>query len=273
MGCPVSHLGGLTGGCIGQVYQVQLTDGRTLVAKVAEGETATLDIEGFMLSYLATHSHLPVPTVYHSNQHLLLMAYLPGNSHFTAAAEVDAARHLAALHNITAPAFGLDQDTLIGGLPQPNGWLDAWLVFFCERRLWYMAQEAERVGRLPASFLPRLERFGGHLDNWLIEPKRPSLIHGDVWTTNVLAKGGRITGFIDPAIYYAHAEIELAFTTLFGTFGRSFFAAYEEIRPLDPGFFEERRDIYNLYPLLVHVRLFGGHYVQAVDNTLRRFGF
>ena len=75
-----------------------------------------------------------------------------------------------------------------------------------------------------------------------------------------------------PAIYFADAEIELAFATLFNTFGDSFFARYSERRPLRPGFFEERRDLYNLYPLLVHVRLFGGGYVGAVERILDRFG-
>lgn len=78
--------------------------------------------------------------------------------------------------------------------------------------------------------------------------------------------------FIDPAIYVAHAEIELAFTTLFSTFGAAFYERYAEHRPIAEGFFEQRRDLYNLYPLLVHVRLFGGSYVGSVENTLGRFG-
>jgi fructosamine-3-kinase len=99
------------------------------------------------------------------------------------------------------------------------------------------------------------------------------LIHGDVWTTNVLASGEEITAFLDPAIYFAHSEIELAFTKLFGTFGRSFFDHYHQLRPIEAGFFEERCDLYNLYPLLVHVRLFGGTYVASVERILKRFGF
>ena len=119
--------------------------------------------------------------------------------------------------------------------------MNSWLDFFRERRLLYMAGEGVRSGRLPKEVLTRLEKFCGQLDRWLLEPERPSLIHGDAWTTNVLAQGGRITGFIDPAIYYAHPEIELAFTTLFGTFGDPFFAHYQTLRPIAPGFFEERR--------------------------------
>jgi fructosamine-3-kinase len=110
------------------------------------------------------------------------------------------------------------------------------------------------------------------LPRWLDDGSPPSLVHGDMWTGNVLCKGGRIAAFIDPAVYYADAEIELAFSTLFGTFGEAFFDRYREHRPLQPGFFEARRDLYNLYPLLVHVRLFGGSYVGSVERTLRQFG-
>ena len=93
-----------------------------------------------------------------------------------------------------------------------------------------------------------------------------------MWAGNVLVNQGRVTGFVDPAIYFGDPEVELAFSTLFGTFGDSFFARYGELRPLKPGFFEERRDLYNLYPLLVHVRLFGGSYVSRVESVLNKFG-
>ena len=127
-------------------------------------------------------------------------------------------------------------------------------------------------GRLPKTVMARLERLANRLGDWIEEPVRPSLVHGDMWGGNVLCRKGEITGFVDPAIYFADAEIELAFTTLFGTFGDNFFERYQEHRPLKPGFFEARCDLYNLFPLLVHVRLFGGSYVHSVANTLRRFG-
>lgn len=262
----------LSGGCIGQVYRVQLDDGRSLVAKIADRQPARLDTEAYMLNYLATHSALPVPQVLYSQPHLLLLRFLPGDSHFSASAQRHAAELLAALHGQTAVAYGLEQESLIGGLPQPNPWTDSWLDFFATQRLLYMGRQALDAGLLPTDVYRRLEKLCGHLDRWLVAPERPSLIHGDVWTTNVLAHNGRITGFVDPAIYYADPEIELAFTTLFGTFGQPFFERYHELRPLRPGFFAERRDLYNLYPLLVHVRLFGGGYVGSVTRTLRQFG-
>ena len=270
---PIRDISPLSGGCVGQVYRVQLANGETLVAKVDESTQPVLMTEGFMLRYLAEYSELPVPAVIYNSDRLLLMSYLPGDSHFNQKSQAHAAELLAALHAITAPAYGLEQATLIGGLHQPNPWTNFWLDFFRDHRLMYMANEGLRTGRLPQSILPRLEKFCGRLDEWLAEPERPSLLHGDVWTTNVLAVDGQITGFVDPAIYYGHPEIELAFTTLFGTFDRPFFDRYQELRPISTGFFDERRDIYNLYPLLVHVRLFGGSYVQSVDHTLQRFGF
>ena len=118
-----------------------------------------------------------------------------------------------------------------------------------------------------------LEKLADSVGRWLEEPAQPSLVHGDMWGGNVLAANGRITGFIDPAIYFADAEVELAFSTLFGTCGDDFFSRYGEHRPIAPGFFEERRDLYNLYPLLVHVRLFGGSYVGSVSGILNKFGF
>ncbi|GIK55135.1 MAG: aminoglycoside phosphotransferase [Chloroflexota bacterium] len=263
----------LSGGCIGQVYRIRLAGGETVVAKFDDGPAPKLATEAMMLGYLRQHSQLPVPTVLFSADHLLIMEFLPGDSRFNDQAQAHAAELLAALHDVSVPLFGFAQETLIGGLPQPNEWMRNWLDFFRERRVMHMAVEAAAHGRLPVNYLGRLENFCAQLDQWLREPARPSLLHGDVWTTNVLAVGDRITGFVDPAIYYGHPEIELAFTTLFGTFGEPFFKRYQALRPLPSGFFETRRDIYNLYPLLVHVNLFGGGYVSSVDTILRRFGF
>jgi fructosamine-3-kinase len=273
LGKPPTAIRALSGGCIGEVYRVELEGGRAIVAKVGDGQGASLNIEGRMLSYLAQRSRLPVPEVLHSSDRLLLMSFINGDSLLDDAAQRHAAELLADLHSVRGETFGFDWDTLIGGLPQPNPPNASWLDFFRDHRLLYMGKEAARIGQLPTTFLPRLEKFGARLDRWLSEPEYPSLIHGDMWTTNILAAGARITGFLDPAIYYAHPEIELAFSTLFNTFGAAFFRRYQELRPIPPGFFEERRDIYNLYPLLVHVRLFGGGYIGSVDHILRRFGY
>ncbi len=272
-GQTVAGIDPLSGGCVGQVYRVNLTDGQRVVAKVDARQNPRLDTEGYMLRFLGERSSLPVPDVFYSSPQLLLMSFLPGHSHFTEQAQRHAAELLAELHQVKGPLFGLEKNTLIGGLDQPNPWTDSWVAFFREQRLLSMGQACLSERRFSTELFVRLEHFSNNLEKWLTEPEYPSLIHGDVWTTNVLSTGDRVSGFIDPAIYFASPEIELAFTTLFGTFGDAFFAQYHEIRPIQPGFFEERRAIYNLYPLLVHARLFGGSYVNSIDEVLRRFGF
>ena len=259
----------LSGGCIAQVAKVELADDTAVVVKLApEGGLA---LEGRMLSDLAMVDKVPVPEVLAASDDLLVLAFIPSDGRLGASAERHAAELLAGLHGVGAEAFGYPYDTLIGALPQPNPWTESWIDFFRDQRLLAMGRRALEAGRLPATSFGRLETLCGRLGTWIDEPNRPALIHGDLWDGNILAAGGRIAALLDPAIYYADPEIELAFTTLFGTFGEIFFERYGELRPIAPGFFEARRELYNLYPLLVHVTLFGGGYVQSVERTLDRF--
>ncbi|MBX3358449.1 MAG: fructosamine kinase family protein [Phycisphaeraceae bacterium] len=279
LGASVSSLVPLHGGCVAAVYGATIaTHGGPVdvVAKHAEGVAlASLDVEAYMLGVLRQRSRLPVPRVLFASPSLLVMQRMEGESRFDEAAQRHGAELLAELHTASSDdgRFGLERDTLIGGLAQPNGWCGSWVGFFRDRRLLHMARAARNEGRLPWDVLGRIERLAAELPRLIGEPERPSLLHGDVWTTNVLARGGRLTAFLDPAVYFGHREIELAFITLFDTFGPAFFERYQELSPIAPGFFKERRHIYNLYPLLVHVRLFGGGYVGAVCGTLDRLGW
>ncbi len=260
------------GGCIADVYKVDFEDRPPLVAKIGE-KGSGLALEGMMLRYLGDRSRLPVPRVIHAADELLLMSHIRTSGGMGVDSQVHAAELLAELHSINAECFGFDCDTVIGGLAQPNPAGKNWPAFFRDHRLLYMAREALDAGRLPQKLMDRIEVIGEKIERWIDNDAVPSLIHGDMWGGNILPGGRGIAGFVDPAIYYADAEIELAFSTLFGTFSDPFFRRYSELRPIKPGFFETRRDIYNLYPLLVHVRLFGGHYVNSVEQTLSKFGF
>ena len=262
----------MDGGCIGEVYRVELEDGTPLVAKVDRTGESHLEREAYMLRYLREKSDLPVPEVYYGSETLLLMEFVVGSSRFSEGAERHAADLLAGLHDITADAYGHERDTLIGSLNQPNPQTEDWVEFFREHRLLYMARVANEAGRLPDEDVRRVERLAGRLEDLIGAPNPPALIHGDVWSANVLAKGDQITAFLDPALYYADPEIELAFISLFNSFGNAFLERYAEIRGIDGRFFETRRDLYNLYPLLVHVYFFGGGYLDSVRSALGRFG-
>ena len=132
---------------------------------------------------------------------------------------------------------------------------------------------ARESGKLPREMEGRLLRFAEGLEKWLIEPERPALIHGDMWRENVLTRDSTVVGIIDPALYYAHHEIELAYMALFDGVGKAFFDAYHALSPIDADFFATRRHVYNLYPLLTHVAIFGAKYLPHVDETLKRFGY
>jgi len=226
-----------------------------------------------MLGELARLSDLPVPHVHVAEPDLLVMDFIDNDGGaITEPVERHAAALIAALHATPRDSFGYARDTLIGPLPQPNPQSPRWVPFFRDHRLMHMAQAARAEGSLPAPLFGRIETLAMRLDEFLIEPPFPSLLHGDLWTGNVLVRGNRIAGFVDPAVSCGHPEIELAFTTMFGTFGAAFFEAYESLAPLEPGFHEVRRDLYNLYPALVHVRLFGARYLAAIERTLARLG-
>jgi protein-ribulosamine 3-kinase len=153
---------------------------------------------------------------------------------------------LAELHAHTQSQFGLDHDNFIGSLPQRNTLTDNGFTFFFEQRLLPQAGQALYDGLLPKRTYEALFRLRDHLPN-LLPPDRPALLHGDLWTGNVLITEEGHPALVDPAVCYGFREAELAFTYLFGGFDGRFYDAYDELFPLEPGF-AERIPVYNLYP-------------------------
>lgn len=178
-------------------------------------------------------------------------------------------RQLAELHAHTQPHFGLDHDNFIGTLAQRNTLTVSGPDFFFEHRLLPQAGQALYNGLLAKAQYNALLRLRDMLPE-LLPPDRPALLHGDLWTGNVLITEAGHPAVVDPAVYYGLREAELAFTYLFGGFDARFYEAYNDLFPLAPGF-AERVPIYNLYPLLVHVNLFGSGYVSGVERILSRF--
>ncbi len=269
LGCRVLAARRLGGGQIGRVVRCTLADGRTVVGKTSDG--TPLALEAAMLRYLAEHTALPVPEVVYAADGLLVLSHVAGSSALRDAAQRDAGTHLAALHDHAADAFGFAHDTLLGPVRLDNPWTTSWPAFFAERRLRPLAERARASGSLPEELYRGVLRTADALPALLDHDPAPSLIHGDVWAGNVLADGERITAFLDPAIYFADAEVELAYIDLFDTFGAPFYSAYEARRAIDPGY-PSRRPVYQLVPLLVHVELFGEGYVGALRSRLEEVG-
>lgn len=174
---------------------------------------------------------------------------------------------LAALHRNTSDQFGLDHDNYIGSLPQINTPVENWIDFFAEQRLDVQIKLAVDTGKIGSDVVNLFNTLRKKLHN-LLPLEKPSLLHGDLWSGNLITDSNGEPCLIDPAVYYGHREAELAFTTLFGGFSHNFYESYKSNFPLIPGY-KDRFDIYNLYPLMVHVNLFGGGYASQVVSILR----
>lgn len=180
-------------------------------------------------------------------------------------------QQLAALHRVTAPAYGLDHSNYCGATPQDNRSLPTWIEFYGVRRLGFQMELAGRQGLMPAERRRRLERLISRLDRWIDESAcRPSLLHGDLWGGNWLVDAAGQPVLIDPAVYYGDREAELAMCWLFGGFPTDFFAAYDAAWPPAPGR-DDRIPLYQLCHLLNHLNLFGEGYGGQVDSVLRRY--
>lgn len=178
-------------------------------------------------------------------------------------------RALARLHRNTSSSFGLDHDNYIGLLPQVNTPHKDWVEFLVQCRLEPLVKMARDNGRIQPGDTIRFERLYARLPA-LLPPEMPALLHGDLWKHNFLASANGEPVLIDPAVYYGHREMDLAMTLLFGGFDREFYDAYNNEEPLVPGW-EERVELCNLYPLLVHLNLFGGSYADRVGSVLRKY--
>ena len=181
----------------------------------------------------------------------------------------DFGRQLAFLHRVTRPQFGFYQDNYIGSTPQPNPWTESGFDFFAEQRLLFQARLAHQRGLFSRDELGWAERLAARLPD-LIPAQPASLIHGDLWSGNVIADSQGRPAVIDPAAHYGWAEADLAMTALFGVFPETFYQAYQEVRPLE-GDFWDRFPIYNLYHLLNHLNLFGRGYLGQVTSILRKY--
>ena len=178
-------------------------------------------------------------------------------------------RQLAAMHAHIAPEFGFEHDNYIGSTPQPNPRSRDGYEFFGQHRLIYQAELARGRGLLSQTEAQRVARLADRLPE--LVPEQPaSLIHGDLWSGNMIADERGEPAIIDPAAHFGWAEADLAMTALFGAPPAAFYDAYQEVRPMPDGW-RRRFSLYNLYHLLNHLNLFGRGYYSQVMRALGQF--
>ena len=268
----------VSGGDINRAYRLELDDGSLFMKTNAIENRDFFRAEVAGLEAISSTKTIRVPQVLGIGEDPLYGAFLLlewSRGKPKKEASETFGRNLAAMHRadtsgiLANGCFGFPADNYIGAGRQKNTPCEKWISFFRDYRLlpqFTMAEEYfDEYDR--ACFT----RLVDHLDQVLIEPDAPSLLHGDLWAGNYIIGYDGEAWLIDPAAYIGHAEADLAMTELFGGFSSSFYGAYREINPLQPGY-DDRRDLYNLYHLMNHLYLFGWSYLGSVRSILRKYG-
>jgi fructosamine-3-kinase len=274
LGAPIVSSRGVAGGDINMAFEARLEGGRRLFVKThPSAPRAMFPAEARGLAWLGEARALRIPEVVAVSDAqgdgpcFLVLEYIePGRRN--AAFDEILGRGLAELHRFGAPSFGLDHDNFIGSLSQKNDVRATWPAFYRDQRLEPQLARAVDRGLVGGDLARDFDRLFARLESLVGRAEPPSRLHGDLWGGNLHVDELGKPCLIDPAVYGGHREIDLAMMRLFGGFGPRVFQAYDEAWPLEKGH-ERRVALYQLYPLLVHVNLFGAGYVGNLARTLR----
>jgi fructosamine-3-kinase len=252
------------GGCINEGWRVELEDGtRAFVKTRAAVAPDEYELEAAALRWLAEPGGVNVPRVLGFNERLLAIEWIDeGRLSETGAERLG--RGLAAMHAAGAETFGGERPLHIGRLEIPNEPAPDWPTFYAERRLLPL------IDAVDASTARAVEAVCNRIHDLAGPPEPPARLHGDLWGGNVLADTNGDGWLIDPVAYGGHREVDLAMLRLFGSPHPRILDAYAEAAPLADGH-EERVSLWQLFPLLVHAALFGGHYGAQVESIARRY--
>lgn len=260
----------LSGGDISESYMINDGEQRYFVKLNDRDFLAKFEVEAESLHLLRETSTLFVPEVVlvgkTKTHSFIILNYLPTKPLEDASNSFKFGQQLARLHLWgEQKEFGFDSDNYIGSTLQPNQWHKKWCVFFAEQRIGWQLQLLKEKGVSLVDIDDFIDVVKQLLAN---HSPQPSLLHGDLWNGNVaLTPAGPIS--FDPACYWGDRECDLAMTELFGGFQPDFYQGYELVAPLSVGY-EERKDIYNLYHVLNHCNLFGGHYLEQAQSIIKK---
>ncbi|MBO6576215.1 MAG: fructosamine kinase family protein [Rhodothermales bacterium] len=263
------------GGCIAHASRVETSGGAVFVKRGTGDVARALIAEAAGLRELsAAGTSLVVPeplALIEAPEAVLVLPWIE-TGRPDAAAWNRFGIGMAELHSHAVQRFGLKEDNYIGASEQENGWMADWPEFFLKRRILPQVALARSIGRWPARLDGALERAVDRIARILPDLARGRLLHGDLWSGNVMFSQHGRPVLIDPAVYFGDPEADVAMTRLFGGFDARWLAAYDDAAGGPPPNREERHLAYNLYHLLNHLNLFGGGYQGSVEASLREIG-
>jgi fructosamine-3-kinase len=261
------------GGDINEAFRVVLADGREAFVKTrhdaAPGEYAA---EAAGLRWLAEPGALRTPRVLEVDDRYLALEWIE-RGRLDAAGVEALGSGLAATHLAGAESFGATGElgsAGFGSLRLPSDPTEDWPTFYAERRLRPLARIARERSALSSAGIEAVERVCDRIAELTGPPEPPARLHGDLWSGNVMADTEGRPWLIDPSAYGGHREVDLAMLRLFGAPSERVFDAYEEWAPLAEGW-QQRIELYQLLPLLVHALLFGGSYRGAAERIAKRY--
>lgn len=259
-----------TGGCISNAAAVKASIGVFFIKWGQSENMYSTEKDGLLL--LNGKSDLKIPTVIGSGL-IDGMAYIVmEHLHVfpaTGAYWENLGKGLAQLHKNTISNHGLEQNNFIGALYQQNNFEELWTDFFINNRLEVQVQLALHNQLISVPFSREFRKIYKVIKS-LVPESEPSLLHGDLWSGNILSTSNATAAVVDPAVYYGSREMEIAFTYLFGGFDDRFYQSYGEVFPFESDF-KDRVELYNLYPLMVHLNMFGSGYLGAIKNTIGKY--
>ncbi|MCC6931843.1 MAG: fructosamine kinase family protein [Deltaproteobacteria bacterium] len=276
LGSPVKMMHSMSGGCINNAAIMSLgSSGYYFLKWNTHAPKGFFAAEAFGLSKLEQTEVIKVPKVitYADNDKSevdYLVLELLSSSDPSVEDLEKFAQQLAMLHKVISDEYGLERNNFIGSLPQENTEMSNWGEFFFNQRLVKQAQ----LGSVSGWFDYNFERLFAVKQQVIIDllnevnDEGPTLLHGDLWSGNVYwTKEG--AALIDPAVYFGNREADIAFSEMFGGFGRRFYQAYQDAYPLRSGY-PKRKIILNLYHQMTHANMFGGSYVSEAYSSLTR---
>lgn len=263
----------LSGGDINAVYKVKTSHGDFCIKQNHRSRfPEMLEKEAIGLKELIAKTDIRIPQVIgafqEDSQQYLVLEFIESGSKARDFWETFGI-HIASMHTVSSNHFGWHTDNYIGSLPQSNTRQKSWAEFYAHERILPQMQLAFDKGRIDRKLLKASENVCRQFET-LFPKEEPALLHGDLWSGNYMVDASGNPVLIDPAVYYGHREMDLGMMHLFGGFSERLFDVYNVHFPLESDW-ESRIPLTQLYPLLVHLNLFGGVYVQDVQSVIQKY--
>lgn len=263
----------LSGGDINEVLRLSTSHGEFCVKRNSASLFPNMfEREASGLELLKSNSSFTVPNLITTGEEgeasFIIVEFIDSGNKASGFWE-DFGRKLAEMHQHTSTFFGLSEENYIGSLSQSNKQHPEWDSFYAEERLIPQLALARDNQLMDTATCKKAERLCARLSEYF--PEEPSaLLHGDLWSGNYMVDAKGDPALIDPAVYYGHREMDLGMTLLFGGFDREMYASYNELYPLEKDW-RERVELCQLYPVLVHVNLFGSSYARQAESIIIKF--